>query len=135
MGILNSFIIPLIQVTFLLGIISFVVIVVYIAFRNAWRKQTKFYFRYKFPLFKKPYPEKLLKWILDCFDRGIGYYDAKKLLMVKMVPDNEIYEILWIYDQVINELNKQKGGLKNGGKFERCNSKIEATAELPQFTG
>ena len=68
-------------------------------------------------------------------EQGVGWYDAKKILMVKMIPTDQINETLWIYDQIINEFNNQKGGINNGRKHQRSDSKNEIKpTELPSFT-
>lgn len=124
----NGFIIPLIEIIFLGGMMGFIVYSIVRAFHNAWTKSWKFIWRYK--IRKKAYPEKTVDWIFSCIDAGIGWYETKKLLMVKMTPQKMINETLWIYDQIIIELNIKKGGKKqNGRKFERGYSK--EIGELP----
>jgi len=118
----NGFIIPLIEIIFLGGIMGFVCFILIKAFHNGWTKKWKFEWKYK--IGKKPYPEKTIDWVFSCIDTGIGWYGAKKLMMVKMTPQPVINETLWIYDQIILELDKKKGGIKkHGRKFERSNSK------------
>jgi hypothetical protein len=133
-NIVEGIIIPIVTTviggSILLGFIFFVVK----GFRNAWRKSAKFSLKYG--LLRKKYPDEVVTWCSDCVRKGIGYYDAKKLMMVKMMPDEKINETLWIFDKLINELNKEnkrKGGVKYGREFERGNSKIEGTTEFPQI--
>lgn len=128
---LKGFFIPIIEVCFIGGILSYIGYYIGKAFWNAWSKSLKFTFKYKMPFLKKPYDEKKVKWILDCMDQGIGYYDAKKILMVKMHPTKEINEIMWLYDQLINQLNNEKGGVKHGRKSKRSDSETQSTTELP----
>jgi hypothetical protein len=130
---MKGFIIPLIEITFIIGILGWVGFYVFKGFYNAWSKSLKYFIKYK--IMKRSYPEKTLKWCLDCMDQGIGWYDAKKILMVKMCPDEQINETLWIYNQIIIQLNIEIGGKKNGRNIERCNSKNQTTAELPSTTG
>jgi hypothetical protein len=127
---ISGFIIPIIEIAFIGGIIAWISYVVIKAFHNAWEKSFKFFFKYK--IMRKKYPESTLKWILNCMDEGVGYYDAKKFLMIKMIPEKQIYETMWIYDQVIVEM---KGGLsKDGREFKGSHCKIESTTatELPK---
>lgn len=125
----KGFIIPIIEVTFLIGIIGYISFIIGKALYNAWTKAGKFIWRYKFR--KKPYPEKTVKWVLDCMEKGIGWYDAKKILLTKGYTNDMMYETLWIYDQIINEFNNQKGGT-NGRKHQRSDSKDESKpAEFP----
>jgi hypothetical protein len=128
MAFIQNFLIPLVKVTFILGIVGYTGYYVWKGFNNAWSKSWKFSLRYKLPFKKKPYPESIVKWILDCMEQGIGYYDAKKILMVKMFPDDQINETMWIYDQIIIELNKEKGNDKN--KFKGVKN---VEQELPRM--
>jgi len=119
---IQDWLIPIIKVSFYVGIFGFIFYVVGKAFHNAWSKQWKFIWIYK--IRKKPYPEKIMVWYIEAMEKGIGWYDAKKLLMVGGHP--QINEILWIYDQVILEFNNQKGGIKNNGrKHETGFRKVE----------
>lgn len=126
----HGFIIPLIEITFLLGIIGFILFYFGKAFHNAWSKSAKFILKYR--IMRKPYPETTVKWVVECIEKGIGYYDAKKLLMIHMTPQKRVNETMWIFDQIINELNKQ-GGVKNGREFKGSNRKTETTTEFPSF--
>jgi len=118
----SGFILPIIKVVFLGGVMGWIVYIVIKAFHNAWTKSWKFVWKYK--IRKKAYPEKTMDWIFSCIDAGIGWYDAKKLMMVKMTPQVMIDETLWIFDNVITELNKEKGGIKkHGRKYERDSRK------------
>lgn len=122
MSFVDSFLIPLIEVTFILGILSFAGWFFTKGIRNAWSKQWKFAYKYK--ILRKSYPDETSKWILDCMDKGIGYYDAKKTLMINIIDEDRINETLWIYDQIIYELNKEKGSDKTkfkGAKNVRQN--------------
>lgn len=124
----NGLIIPVIEISIIGGLIAFVGYFIFKAVYNAWSKEFKFYLRYK--IMKTKYPEATLKWILNCMSKGIGWYDAKKMLMVKMYPQDQINETLWIYDQVINEL---KGGVRKDGRtIEGSNRKNQSKPiELP----
>jgi hypothetical protein len=128
---MSGFFIPLIEIIFIGGIILFVGYFVSRAVYNAWSHQTKFFFKFK--IFRRSYPENTLAWCLDCIDQGIGYYDTKKMLMVKMLPDNTINETLWIYDQILDQM---KGGLdKHGRGFKASNSKDQGKAtEFPTIS-
>lgn len=128
----NGFIIPLVEVTLLGGLGGWILFIVGKAFWNGWSKAGKFIWKYK--IRRKAYPEKTMKWILECYEKGVGWYDAKKILMVAGKPTAEINEVLWIYDQLILELNKEQGGKNNGRKYQRGNSKDESqSAELPSI--
>lgn len=124
----NGLIIPVVQVVFIGGIVGWIGWIIFKAFHNAWSKQTKFFFKYK--IRRKSYPENTLKWCIECIDKGIGYYDAKKMLFVKMIPENQIYETMWIYDQIINTM---KGGINNNVRVKGNDRKDQGTEELPNF--
>jgi len=130
---INGFLIPLIEIIFIGGIVGWISYIVGKALHNGWTKSFKFI--WKFRIRRKSYPEKTIKWCLECMEQGVGWYDAKKILMVKMIPTDQINETLWIYDQIINEFNNQKGGINNGRKHQRSDSKNEIKpTELPSFT-
>ena len=135
MAIVETYLIPIIKLSFYLGIFGFIAYIVVKAFRNGWIKEYKFVWKYK--IRKKKLPDKTVKWILECMENGIGWYDAKKLLMVKDHPQSQINEILWIYDALITELDKntEKGGKKtHGRKYTRSDRKDEINnTELPSF--
>jgi hypothetical protein len=128
---LSGFFVPLIEITFIFGIVGWISFIVIKAFRNAWLKSGKFFWKHK--IMRKPYPEKTLLWCMNCMDQGVGWYDAKKFLMIKMVPENQVNETMWIFDQIILEM---KGGLsKDGRQFKGGHSKTESTAnaELTEY--
>ena len=117
-----GFIVPLIEIVIIFGFFAIIFYFVGKGFHNAWTKEWKFVWKYK--VRKKAYPETTIEWIFSCIDAGIGWYGAKKLMMVKMTPTPLINETLWIYDKIIIELNVKNGGKKqNGRKFERGYSK------------
>jgi len=126
---INGFLIPIVEVTIIGGILTFIGYYFWRAFDSAWSKSVKFVFKYK--LLRRKYPEKTVSWIVESMDKGLTYHDTRKLLMLKMIPMKQIYETMFIYDRVEDELNKQ-GGQKNGGEFKRGNSKIDSkTQEFP----
>jgi len=126
----NGFIVPLVEIIILGALAGTVIFFVVKGFRNAYTKSWKFVWKYK--IRKKTYPETTINWIFSCIDAEIGWYGAKKLMMVKMTDQKIVNETLWIYDQVMIELNKQKGGKKqNGRQFERGYSK--EISKLPNF--
>lgn len=123
---IKGFIIPVVELVFIGGIAGYFLFIIGKAFHNAWTKGMKFVWKYKIPP-RKEYPEKSVKWILDCIDQGIGFYDAKKMMLVKGNTDEQINETLWIYDQIIIKL---KGGTdKNGRRFETSHRKTKISTE------
>jgi hypothetical protein len=99
---LNGFFIPIIEIIVILGIVGGFLFILIRAFRKTWKTQTKWFIRYK--LLRKKYPEDTVKWILSMIDQGIGYYDTKKLLLVKGISQEKINGIMWIYDQILNTM-------------------------------
>jgi len=133
MAFVESWLIPLIKVTFLFGIIGFICFYFGKAFHNAWTKEWKFIYKYK--IRKQQYPEKTLLWCFDASVKGLGWYDIKKILMVAGMPTSMINETLWIYNVILLELNNQKGGINNNGRKHKGGySKIEKqSTELPSI--
>jgi len=123
MDLLVEYIIPLIKVIFLGGFFGVISFFVGKGFHNAWTKEWKFIWKYN--IRKKPYPEKTLLWCWDAVERGLGWYDVKKHLMIKNTKQNILNETLWIYDKIISDLNNEKGGIKHGRKHKRSYRKDE----------
>lgn len=125
---LKGFIVPLVQIIFLGGIIIFIIYVIARASYRTWKKQTKFFVKYS--ILRNQYPKSLVEWCVKCMENGIGYYDAKKLLLVQMMPSETTNEILYIYDQIIK---KTKGGLmkKNVRNIKGNDSQNQGTTKLP----
>lgn len=128
---LNSFFIPLIKIVFVGGFFGWLAFIIGKALWNAWSRQTKFFVRYK--IRKKPYPENIVEWCADCIDEGIGYYDAKKLLVVKMMPTDIVNETMWIYDQILTQL--QGGQKEYGRELTRGYSEDKSKTKFPNVKG
>jgi len=131
MDFVKEFLTPLIKVLFIGGFLGFIVFYVGKAFHNAWSKSFKFTLRYK--ILRKPLPEKKLLWCMEAIEKGIGWYDAKKIMMVAGTRKSEMNETLWIYDKVILELNNNKEVKQNGRKYKGSNSKIKQQQDLPSI--
>jgi hypothetical protein len=123
MAFVKNFLIPLLEITIVGGVISYFGFYIYRGFSRLWRKQMKWFFKYK--IMRKTYPDETVKWCMDAIDQGIGYYDAKKLLFVNIGHnEDQIYETLYVYDRLILELHHKKNyrtekEIKSGRKFER----------------
>ena len=132
MDFVKEFLTPLIKVIFIGGFFGFVVFYVGKAFHNAWSKSFKFVLRYN--ILKKTFPEKKVLWCMEAIEKGIGWYDAKKIMMVAGTRKSEMNETLWIYDKVILELNNDKEVKQNGRKHERSDRKVkEQSKDLPSI--
>jgi len=69
---------------------------------------------------------------MESIDENRSYYDIKKFLLVKMIPQHEINEILWIYEKLSKEL---KGGImENGRKFKGIGNEIEGKQDIPNYS-
>lgn len=121
----TGFLVPIIQLVLVLGFFGVGGFYLAKAIHNGWSK--KFKFVWKHTIRGKPYPLEPVKWCIRCVEEGIGYYDAKKILMVKAIPRQQINETLWIYNKMIIEL--QGGVNKNDRKFKRVSGKIERATE------
>ena len=122
---------PIIKLVFIGGFVGVAGYYLFKGIYNGWSKSFKF--AWKYTIRKKSYPQEVVEWLMECIDGGIGWYDVKKILMVKMIPQNQINETLWIYDKMIIEL---KGGVdKNGRKFKGVSGKIErkTATKLPNL--
>jgi len=130
MAFVPNFLIPLIKVTFLFGIIGFIAFYFGKAIHNAWSKEFKFTWKYK--IRKQKYPEKTIIWCLEASDRGMGYYDVKKKLMVAGTKTSKMNETLWIFNEMF-KIN-QKEVKQNGRKHKGSDRKIERpSTDLPSI--
>lgn len=102
---LNNFIIPIIEVVIIGGVFLTIAFFIGRAIWNAWSKSLKFIWKYK--ILRRKYPEQQLIFIMDCIDKKIGFYGAKKLLYINMKSQKEINETLFIYDQVVKEMVRE----------------------------
>ena len=128
----KDFFTPLIKIILIGGFVLTISYYVIRAFYNVWTKQVKFFLKYK--IMRKKYPEKTVVWCFKAIEQGIGWYDVKKTLMIKGIRKGTINETLYIYDQILKELNKSQGGIQNGRKYKRSYSKDEKqSTELPSF--
>lgn len=114
---IKGFLIPLVEITVVGGIILYVAFIVTKAFSNGWRKSGKFFFRYA--LLRKPFKERHTEWIYKSIESGLTYHQAKQILLVKGIEEDEIDEIMWIYKKVQVILNKEKGGVKTVESWQK----------------
>jgi len=135
-NILNNFIIPTVEVTIILGIVSALSYFVGRGLSRRWKQQMKWFLKYK--IARKQFPETEVQWCYNAIERGVGYYDAKKLLFIHNGQNTDlVYETLYIYDQLILELHKKNKNrtqheISAGRKFERGYTEIRGT-EFPKF--
>ena len=113
---IKGFLIPIIECAIIGGIIGFFGFYFGKAIYRAWSRKAKFFFKYK--IMKKKYPEKTLKWCLECIEKKISWHNAKKMLYLNMMPEDEIFETLFIYDETLKAMgiNKQELETKNESK-------------------
>lgn len=113
----NSFFIPLgiaiVGIT-LVGGISFLLIR---ALRKTWKTQTKWYVKFKILKRFNKYPDDVVAWCVNMIENGVGYYETKKFLYVKGVPEDKINGTMWIYDQLLIELKSDKSLKRNYSKI------------------
>lgn len=136
MAFVDNFLVPTLEVTVVLGFVSGLSYFVSRGLSRYWKQQGKWFLKYK--VMRKQFPETEVQWCYNAVERGVGYYDAKKLLFIHNGQNtNQVYETLFIYDQIINELhaknkNRSKKEVSDGRKFERGYSEIKGT-EFPKF--
>lgn len=88
---------------------------------------------FKYSLFGRKYPEKILEWNMDMINMNVDYWKTKQHLLLNNYDKNKIDEIMWIYLKVLKNL---KGGLTNHGRpIERSFGKTQSptATELPEF--
>jgi hypothetical protein len=133
---MTNFLIPLFEITFFLGLVSWIGFYVGRGFFRNWQQRWKWFF--KFSIMRKPYPEKAMRWSFDAIEKNLGYYDAKKMLFVNNGENmDQVYETLYIYDKLQIELsknnkNKSKEEMQDAQKLQRGHNEIKST-EFPSL--
>jgi hypothetical protein len=112
----KGFLTPLIEIIFIGGFVLVISFYIIKGLNNAWQKSWKFIIKYS--IFRKKYPEKTVVWCWEAIKSGIGYYEARKFLMVKSIDPKTINETLWIYDKILIEMGN-KGKKLEGKKVEQ----------------
>jgi len=115
----SGFIIPILETTIILGVVGFFILMFYRGFKKTWRTQTKWFLRYK--ILRKPYPEKAVEWVLNNIEHGVGYYETKKMLLIKGINDEKINGIMWVYDEILKTMKDKKELKKNYSQIEKVN--------------
>ena len=136
MSLVKNFIIPIIEIAFVGGLAGYGIYILYRGTSRSWKQQLKWTWKYK--IRRKSWPEKTVAWCLNAIEQGIGYYDAKKILYIKNGQNmDQVYETLFIYDELINDfaknINKTKNEKTANKKFGKNYSVIERLT-LPQFS-
>ena len=130
MAFVENFLIPLIEVCFILGLVGFPLCWLGYRIWKAWKVTLKWYWKYKIK--KNEYDEELVAWIMECIDKDFSYYDVKRrLLLLKRFHEEKVNEVMWIFEQIMIQV---KGGKSRNGKLTRSDRKNEAEAKLPNFT-
>jgi hypothetical protein len=130
MSFVSNWLIPIVKGILIIGFFGGIFFYVGKACLNGWKKRYKFVFKYK--ILRRPYSESIVKWCMESIDENRSYYDIKKFLLVKMIPQHEINEILWIYEKLSKEL---KGGImENGRKFKGIGNEIEGKQDIPNYS-
>lgn len=134
----KGFLIPIIEVIFIGGIASFFGFYIFRGLYRTWKQQIKWILKYNIPFIRKPMPEKTILWCMDAIDKGIGFYDVKKILFIENHNNmDQVYETLFIYDKIIKEMHHKKNlrtekEVEKGRKFERNFNKI-VIGDLPKI--
>lgn len=105
MAFIDNFLIPLIKTTFLIGIGS---VLLFFIVRFCYR----FYFQklkwiIKYKLLKKPLRQGDTDWMLKAFSHKMNLSQVKMKLLLQDLSQERVYEVLYLYNQMI-----MKGGHK-----------------------
>lgn len=124
-----NFIIPVAEIVFVGFIICFISYILAKAFYKFYKRNLKFIIRYD--ILRNKYKDKDVAWLSGCFARRYNIIKVEMILLTDKsnIPEERVYELLWIYKKIIKQL---KGGKEeNGQYFKGDDSKGEANTSLP----
>lgn len=116
---LNGFIVPIIELTFVGGIILTILFIVIRALRKVYL--TKWLWFLKYSVLRNKYDPKTVQWVMDAIDKGMDYWESKKFLMMSkdfphIITQDHINEVMWVYTKIFKQL---QGGIKDGQRIAR----------------
>lgn len=120
MAFLDNFLLPLIKTFFVFGISVFILYVIIRFVVKFTNQKFKWWVYYK--VWKKPVKNTDIAWLTEAINKKMTRDKVKRLLLIRDIKGDQLYELLYLYDQL-----NLKGGDKNGREFERGYKKIEGT--------
>lgn len=121
----SGFFIPIIELVIVGGIICFFAFIIGKAIYTTWRRTTKWFFKYK--IFRNKYDPAVVEWVGNAILNDVPYFEAKRLLLIHGTEQVKVSEILYIYIQILKEIEKGGSKEENGRRFESSNRKIKST--------
>lgn len=97
---MNNIISPVFQAVILISIALWIVYILVRVLSVSYRK-SRFWFKYK--LFRRPFKDEDVVYVMETMDRGIPKIELKKHMMIKGSSQKKIDEIMYVYDQVMKE--------------------------------
>ena len=122
MSFVTNILTPIITAVFIGG---FVLWILFLIYKGIKKLNPNFNYWIKYSLFRKKFNEKVVEWCMDAITNDMNRLDSEKFLLVKGVNPKRIKETMYIYDKVLE--NMQKGGYQN----EQLRQSNEQT-ELPK---
>ena len=113
---------PIVTATFIGG---FVLWILFLIYKGIKKTNPNFNFWLKYHVFRRKFNEKVVGWCMEAISKEMNRIDSEKFLLIKGVKPKRIKETMYIYDKVLE--NMQKGGYQN----EQLRQSNEQT-ELPE---
>jgi hypothetical protein len=128
--ILKNIIIPIAEVTFIVGVSGIIIYAIIKGIRSWWSRSFRLFLKYT--IFRTKISEGDIEWCVEAIEKGWDYWDVKKYLMIKRVIPARMYDTLFIFNKVQKEF--YKGGLLENGRIKGSNSKTQSSTKLPEFS-
>lgn len=132
-NLFTNFILPLIEITFLVAVFGTMIGWLGFRFYKAWQKHLKFFFKYS--IFRRKFRDDDVNWIIEIVNQKLDYVDIKMIMLTDGQSQDRTNEMVWIYNKITNEIQKEakKGGNINYGRpSQRYNQQDKKSAELPK---
>ena len=120
MTIVTEIVNPILTAVFVGG---FGLWILFLIYKGIKKISPNFNFVMKYKVFRFKYNEKVVEWCMNAISRDMNYIDAQKFLLVKGVKPKKMKEVMYIYDQVLN--NSQGGVLIKNEQFRQSNEQTQ----------
>lgn len=124
MNIVETIVTPIITGIFIGG---FVLWILYMIFKVIRKTMPNFKFTMKYKVFRKKWDEQVVMWCMEAISKDMTLINTEKFLLMKGVNPKRTTEMMYIYDQVLNNM---KGGINI--KNEQLRQSNEQT-KLPKI--
>ena len=108
MSFVTNILTPIITVIIIGGFALWILFMIY---KGISKSVPNFKFWLKYTIFRKKFDERVVEWCIEAIEKEKNRIDSEKFLLLKGVKPKKSKEMMYIYDQVLR--NMQKGGYQN----------------------